>query len=279
MRKLVGLTVLWMTLIGAILYGSPLNIFWDLSSFLYVYGVMLVFVLARFKISELKFLRNDIRSIFSEIGFGSLILAVLSAIILVLLQIKQPQKIGPPIAFGMLSSLYILINALSVLVLEKKNTSHTPSGSVKWSPTGFIIPAFVVLIIGILLRLESLLVDPISLIFMLGIILSVLLSRHDFKAIIDRSSEVGDTLISGSLLGGAAGTLIGLVQILQNMSDMSLVWGSVGSSLLTYLYGIIFAFVGYIFFPQSQFDIKGAMLSLFTVIGGILFFVLIHYAL
>ncbi len=279
MRKLACLTILWLTLIWTVLYGSPLSLFWDLSSFLFVFGLMFIFIFARFKTSELSTFRNQAASCFLELGLASSVISILGAIILVLLQLKQPQKIGPPIAFGILSSLYILVNSLSALVLEKKNSLSENTTSSRWQFSGVMTLVVAVVISGILIWAGSLLVDPISLLFMFGIVLAVISSRHDIKSIIDRNPQVGVSLISATLLGGAAGCLIGLVQILQNMSDMSLVWAGVGSSLLTYLYGVIFAFLGYAFFPHSRVDTKAALLSFLSVFGGIVFFVLIDYAI
>ena len=81
--------------------------------------------------------------------------------------------------------------------------------------------------------------DIPSLLFVFGTIISLSVAKYSPKELISFSDEVVMSLINFSLIGGGIGFIVGLVQMLQNMSDPASIGPAMAVALLTVFYSII----------------------------------------
>lgn len=89
-------------------------------------------------------------------------------------------------------------------------------------------------------------VDYPSFLIVAGCVAGAVLARHSLGDIASFGDDVVDTLITSSVGSGILGTLIGLVQMLANMSDPSAIGPAMAIALLTEFYGIGLALMFYL---------------------------------
>jgi flagellar motor component MotA len=87
----------------------------------------------------------------------------------------------------------------------------------------------------------SIFIDLPSLILVIGTIIFLGVSKYSVKELLAFSDEVVLSLINFSLLGGGIGFIIGMVQMLQNMSDPNAIGPAMAVAMLTVFYSLIIA--------------------------------------
>jgi flagellar motor component MotA len=93
--KLTGAGLILGIILSAILYGSPLSIFWDFSAFM----MAMAFILPRF----------FSKSINQSSTLWGIVIAGVTGLILMVFNINEPSKLGLPVAFSLLVGLYIFV--------------------------------------------------------------------------------------------------------------------------------------------------------------------------
>lgn len=111
--------------------------------------------------------------------------------------------------------------------------------------------------------------DTPSIIFVLGTMVTLSVSKYSFKELSTFSDEVVMSLINFSLIGGGVGFFVGLVQMLQNMSDPSLIGPAMAVAILTVLYSLIISACLYAF----KRGIKTRRIGIAAVAGSLAAFV------
>lgn len=87
----------------------------------------------------------------------------------------------------------------------------------------------------------SIFLDIPSVLCVLGPIICLSIAKFSFKEFITFSDEVVMGLINFSLIGGATGFIVGMVQMLQNMADPSAIGPAMAVALLSVFYSIVIA--------------------------------------
>ncbi len=130
---------------------------------------------------------------------------------------------------------------------------------------GFLLLALTLLLALILMGPYQLLLDPYSLIMILGCIFGVAFLSYGAQAFqifkyanqpVKNQKEYFwvisffDNLINTSIISGVMGSLIGMVNLLSNLTDKAELNSAVSISLLTLVYGFVFAKL--VFEPLKQ---------------------------
>lgn len=111
----------------------------------------------------------------------------------------------------------------------------------------------------------SIFIDIPSIVIVLGTIFFLALSKYSFTELRSCSDEVVLSLINFSLLGGAIGFVIGMIQMLQNMSDPSSIGPATAVCLLTIFYGLVIA-AGLYAMKKS---VKTRKIGVLSVVGSL----------
>lgn len=107
---------------------------------------------------------------------------------------------------------------------------------------GFVATVVVAILYGSHL---GLFIDVPSLVLVTGATVFLLITRHNVKDILSLTDEVTSSGITAALFSGAIGNIIGMVQILQHLSDPTHIGPALALSLLSVFYGLVLAAIFY----------------------------------
>lgn len=279
MRRLIGILFLVLSIIAAILFGSPLTIFIDPPSILLVFGTITGAVICRHSWREFAIFGQDVsKTIFNSSILGG-ITGFLIGTIQMLQNMSDPSTIGPGMAVALLTLFYSLMIGLFSLVLgsRKPNQDYV---KVEFKPArvfiGFFVVISVVLASIAYVSPLSIFFDWPSLLLILFIIVGGVMIRHSWKEFMEYGPEVSKTLMYSSYLGGAIGTLIGLVQMLQNMSDPSSIGPAMAVGILTTFYSLLISLLAYLSSRIDTIHLEPLAFGLgSTVLSLLVFFILL----
>lgn len=121
--------------------------------------------------------------------------------------------------------------------------------------------------------------DMPSFITVIGITGTLLFTKYSFKEISSFSDEVASSAINFSLLSGGLGYIIGIVQILQNMSDPTKVGVPLAVCLLSVFYSILFSILIQAMRREIKFSSRLGKIGLSLAVATTLPFALIVLSL
>lgn len=202
----------------------------------------------------------------SNLAIGAGFAGALIGLVQMLQNLEDPSAIGPAMAVALLTQFYGLVLAEFVFSPAASECTHRafPESEVDTRPQGLSfgkLLGFVLLVssvfFGILLGspLESFVNAP-SVVIVMGVLLGGVFSSHSWadirqgfgayfgpEQLSESEARKGYSLFSRlselALGAGLIGTLIGLVQMLQQMDDPTKIGPALAVALLTLFYGVI----------------------------------------
>jgi flagellar motor component MotA len=84
-------------------------------------------------------------------------------------------------------------------------------------------------------------IDVPSLLFVLGSIMFLSTAKYSIKDLLSFSDQVVMSLINFSLIGGGVGFIVGIIQMLQKISDPSSIGPAMATCVLSILYSLVIA--------------------------------------
>jgi xanthosine utilization system XapX-like protein len=272
MRKIFGSILIILTILGSILYGSPLFLFIDVPTILGLLGMIIGAVVVRHTKKELFSLNQLVgKTIFNSAILSGFIIYLIGSI-----QLFQNMPNNSSIGFGMaivsLSFFFAIIIALFSYILFTEKTDPTDSANPTLSEKNHIrsLIGFSILIASIFFAILhgsqlSIFIDKPSIIFIIGMLIGSIIVRHPWKDIARFNPEVSNTLIITCYLAGALGSLIGFIQTLQNMVNPSSFGPAMSICLLSSFYSIIISFFIYLFSRINSISPKFLLTGQFSV--------------
>ncbi len=216
--KFLGTSFILGTVISAILYGSPLSIFWDSSAFL----MAITFIIPSFFFGS-----NETK--FSS--YWGAVFAGIIGLITMMINIKDPLKVGLPMAFSILCGFYIFTFNFCASIFENSSDdviSKTFSYK-KWLIFVFLAGA-TAFELNRNFGLGSIF-DLVTIMYFVGLILVFVLSKQSVK-------NIAENTFQASFFIGIVLFLISIVQILQNLSNRDSILPSMGVASLGLLYAL-----------------------------------------
>lgn len=107
-----------------------------------------------------------------------------------------------------------------------------------------VVGAALILVFVLSLRGQpDLFIDIRSLMIYVSLTFFLAITKFSFKELRNYSEDVADSLIGISVMGGCLGTMMGLIQMLMDLSDFQQIGPRLAVSLLPILYSLLVAAV------------------------------------
>lgn len=283
MKKTFGILIVVFTIIWSILIGSPLSIFIEPRAVLIVFGTIFGTLVARHSWKEFLNYSEDVStSVYNSSILGGLI-GFSIGILEMLQKLSDPSLIGLGMAVAFLSLFNALLICISSLFISSKK--NQPSNvEKKFIPWKFCLGTLIVIVVILLSASYGMsihvYIDNPSFLGLFGIIVGALITRHSVQDLREYNSEVCKTLMYSSYFGGGLITIIGFVQILQNMPDLSSLGPAMVVGILPVLYGLIVALIAYLASTINILYSKGLAVGFGSVVlvMGTFFILLVSFA-
>ena len=234
--KTIGAATLVGIIISAILYGSPLSLVWNISA-LCMTALFVVPTLISKKHNQFLF------------PIWAAVIAGMIGLVLMIINIKNPSKVGAPMAFSLITGLYAFIYLLISGLFENR-LNHSEKNQHEKNT---LIASIVLIVMTLFFMNQELSISQIidfpTIGYFFGLVLAFVLSKADFK-------NVPSNIFEASILSGVIIFIISLVQILQNLSSAESLITSLGMAFLAPLYAFITATAAMTFFKPNDQHVK-----------------------
>ena len=257
--KSTGAAILIGIVVSAIMYGSPLSLFWDLSA---------LSMTALFVVPHIISKKNE--------NFLSPLLAAITAgligLVLMLINIKDPSKLGMPMAFTLLTGLYVfsyqlVSNLFKNYVLNPSSPKGSKNAMIACCVLGFATAFILNHQLG-----SSQILDLITAGYFTALVLVSVLFRENYK-------NIPEIIFESSVLSGVIIFIISIVQILQNLSNKESLIPVLGISFLGPLYAFILATISVVFFKPEAHHRRLVLLSFVCTSIYTIQFLIIKYVI